>query len=364
MINSLSIAGLRNIREARLDGLGARNVFYGVNGSGKTSVLEAVHLLSTTRSFRSRKLDTVIQQGLDRLVVFAELSKNEGSAHRLGVERRLDGDRKVRLDGENMRGFGDLAQLLPVQLINAESFQLLEGSPVIRRQLIDWGLFHVKHQGFFQCWKRYNRALKQRNALLKQAAKPDVLAPWDRELADAGTQLHGIRKDFAEVFSQQFNLVYKRLISTLGDTRAAGVSIAYAAGWDTKLSLVERLAAGAEVDRGLGYTRAGPHRADIKIKLDGKPAAEVLSRGQVKTVVCALKIALGALLSENAASKTVYLVDDLPAELDAEHREVLWSMFDALGAQLLVTGISAQDFCDLPGETEMFHVKHGAIERQ
>ena len=364
MITKLSIAGVRNITEARLDGLSRCNVFHGENGSGKTSILETIHLLSTTRSFRSRKVATVISEGQDRLLAYAELGagNDSESVRRLGVERSLDGARQVRLDGETLRSFGDLAQVLPVQLINSDSFLLLEGSPAVRRQMLDWGLFHVKHQGFFSVWRRYARALKQRNALLKQRKPDGELAPWTAELAAAGEQLHEIRSAFAEVFIAQFDRVYAELLSSLGKGRSADLTIDYSAGWDQSMSLAERLQQGLATDRSLSYTRAGPHRADLRLRLSGRPAAETLSRGQIKTAVCALKISLGGLLSERTSSRCVYLIDDLPSELDAAHREVLWDMFSGLGSQLWLTGVESSDFSSLGvRDSSMFHVKHGVI---
>ena len=152
-IDRLDIQSIRNISSARLEQLGQVNIFHGANGSGKTSVLEAVHMLCLGRSFRSRQMRSVIQDAADEATVFAAV-RDEKSARlkKVGVSRSRTQAAQIRIDGEQIRSLASLAELLPVQLLNADSFDLIEGGPALRRQFLDWGVFHVEHC-FLQHWQ-------------------------------------------------------------------------------------------------------------------------------------------------------------------------------------------------------------------
>ncbi|MBN0224457.1 AAA family ATPase, partial [Pseudomonas aeruginosa] len=115
------------------------NILYGDNGSGKTSVLEAIHLLGLARSFRSARLQPVIQYEEAACTVFGQVMLANGIASNLGISRERQGEFTIRIDGQNARSAAQLAETLPLQLINPDSFRLLEGAPKIRRQFLDWG---------------------------------------------------------------------------------------------------------------------------------------------------------------------------------------------------------------------------------
>lgn len=372
-LQRLSINGIRNLQSVDLSGLGAVNVFDGLNGSGKTSVLESIHLLGVARSFRSAKIETVINYQADAAVVFGEIRGGEDTAeavHRVGVKRERGQRAQVKVDGETVRSLADLAGMLPLQLINADSFQLLEGSPALRRQLLDWMVFHVKHHAFYSVWQRYRRALKQRNSLLRAGnARRADLAPWDREIASCGEELHRFRGEQFQVFKGHFHAVYGSLLKSIGEPTADAVDIVYHPGWNVEAQDLESLLADTlPRDQQLGYTRQGPHRADIRIRVHGKPAAELMSRGQLKSIVCSIRIAQAMLLLEYGIN-SVFLIDDLPAELDARRREWVVKTLRDLGLQLFVTAIDATElehcWSSTPAlatdQIKRFHVEHGRI---
>ena len=149
MIQQLAISNIRNISSATLKPSPAVNVFYGLNGSGKTSVLEAIHILGLARSFRSIRIKPVINRESDACTVFGRLAVNNGLLP-VGVSRNLrDESLQIRVSGENLRSTSELARLLPLQVINPDTFRLLEGSPKLRRNFIDWGVLSRETQGFF-----------------------------------------------------------------------------------------------------------------------------------------------------------------------------------------------------------------------
>jgi|TARA_A100001391_G_scaffold204298_2_gene199472 DNA replication and repair protein RecF len=267
----------------------------------------------------------------------------------------------MRLDGEKVERVAQLAQALPLQLINPDAFRLLEGSPSARREFLDWGVFHVKHD-FFDVWRRVRRALKHRNALLRHG-KMDVQAlnVWDREFAHWSERLDALRMEYMQALAPLFQATLAELIDL------PELTLRYQRGWDAKRPLGDVLAAGRDSDSHMGFTQTGPQRADLRIRLGRRPAVEVLSRGQQKLVVSALKLAQGRLLEEMNGRTCVYLIDDLPAELDGEHRRLFCQLLAGLECQVFVTCVEPEtlDRVWLPNtDVRMFHVEHGRLHTE
>ena len=360
MIQQLSITGVRNLDSVSLSPSPFINVLYGLNGSGKTSILEAIHLLGLARSFRSNRIKPVINHNSEQCTVFGRLKLSSGLVP-LGVARDMQEDTfKIRLAGENLRSTSELAKLLPLQVINPDTFKLLEGSPKLRRHFIDWGVFHVKHQDFFPLWQRMQKALKQRNSLLRHGRiKGSELTVWDNELIKAAGAVDKLRHEYIERLIPVFHDVLRQLIDL------PELSISYYRGWDRERPLSEVLQDGLKRDIHSGYTHTGPQRADLKVKLGKANAVDILSRGQLKLVVCALKLAQGFLYTEISGKQCLFLVDDLPSELDSPHRRALCRLFQEMKCQTFISCVekTALENCWLPGaEVKVFHVKQGQIQ--
>ncbi|RNL66427.1 DNA replication/repair protein RecF [Zhongshania marina] len=371
-LEKLIIHNFRNLRQVSLGDLREFNFIHGINGSGKTSILEAIHTLALTRSFRSRKIDGVISYGCEDLIVRGELSPSPTTNTPntiIGVRRPKKGAVLVKVNGEKLLTAGQLAGIMPVQVINPASFELLEGSPSVRRQYLDWGVFHVKHSGFFEYWPRYRKALQQRNSLLRRGnIDASLLAPWDRELVAMGVLIHEARLKHFALLSSAFDLIYGRLLSALdvgqNQEGAPPLTIAMTAGWkDEELSLAESLQKNLSSDLRSGFTKSGPHRADIDLRVGRNAAGDVLSRGQIKTVVCALKLAQSKVLLDQGIS-TVFLIDDLAAELDERRCEMVFKELVALNVQVFASSVRRTDLNDswsLGKTLKRFHVEHGQV---
>jgi DNA replication and repair protein RecF len=361
--NRLAFTGVRNLQPLDLRGLGGINLFFGPNGSGKTSVLEGIFLLGMARSFRTQHARNVIRHGQDECTVYGEWRSDDGSGPMtpVGVSRTVDGSVQIRIGGRNVRAVSELAELLPMQVINAQGFELLAGPPAERRQYLDWGVFHVEH-GYQASWQRFQRSIKQRNSLLRHGKiASGELATWDHEFAVAGEQVDEGRRAYFE----RLLTVFKELASRLSPD-LEGMELRYRRGWDREQSLSDALAATAVSDREQGYTHVGPQRADIRLLHDGHAAGETLSRGQQKLVVCALKLAQGLLLSRQRGRSCVYLVDDLPAELDANHCGLVAGVLSELNAQVFITCVQQDELAgawpDAQGQPmRMFHVEQGCV---
>lgn len=363
-LQTLKINGLRNITGAQLEGFSRFNLFYGSNGAGKTSVLEAVHLLGLGRSFRMSRHKPLITYDAAELVVFGEIGQGAsgGSSTPVGVRRARAGDYEIRLQGQRGTTAAELAALLPLQVINSETFQLVLGAPGLRRQFLDWGVFHVEH-GFLEQWRRLQRSLKQRNSLLRHGTITGrELAPWDAEFLQAAESVATMR----ERYFLGWMPIMKAVLGRLWPEGAEDCAVALYPGWDKAAALSEVLARQYQRDQERGYTSMGPQRADMRITHRGAPVADVLSRGQLKLLSAAMRISQAALLHATSGKQCVFLVDDLPAELDAERRALLCAELDKLGCQVMITSIDKQlpERGIVPAELAMFHVEQGRITHQ
>lgn len=354
IIRRLDILRVRNLSEVHIRPVSNVNIISGKNGSGKTSLLEAIYMLGLGRSFRSQKLEPVISTEADDCVIFAELLDGVS----IGLNKSKKTGHVLKLLGERQKSWVETARLLPMQVINSDSFLLLEGSPKIRRRFLDWGVFHVEHE-FALAWRKATKCLSQRNLLLKQR-KTDFsqLAAWDVEFAVQGEIIDALRRRYIE-----------RLLPILEDTLPRLISlptlrVQYERGWSEDLPLKEALEASLERDTKYGATQVGPHRADLSIKIGRHGAHEVLSRGQQKLLVSAMKIAQSQLLYSLTDDKGLYLIDDLPSELDADNRVLICQLLEELNCQIFITCVDAAELekCWSSGVSSgKFHVEHGKI---
>lgn len=360
-LNRLFIQNLRNIEGMDIVPSARVNLIFGENGSGKTSILEAINLLALGRSFRSHKHKPLIRYQQQAFTVFGRVHTDDDSEVPIGISRAMDGEASFKANGTTVASAADLAAYLPVQVINSDTFLLLEGSPKVRRQFIDWLVFHVEPQ-FYPAWKAIQRCLKHRNSLLRRDRIDSFeLASWDQELITLTEKIH----EFRVACLAEFKASVTDLLTEF--VKIDGIKLSYYRGWDKERDYRDILADGFERDQRLGYTQMGSHRADLKITVNAQDAAEVLSRGQQKLLVCALKIAQGYVFSRMTGRKPIYLVDDLPAELDERHRQLLVHWLDSMKTQIFITGVeqeallsSWRDRVDIT--PKMFHVEQGRVK--
>ncbi len=364
-LNALSLSNLRNLRSLDLAFNSNFNIFWGENGGGKTSLLEAIHLLTTGRSFRARQSRQLITFGEASCLIsgiVAPRDPQNGLAIRLGIERQQAGGLKIRLGEEDCPSIALLAKTLPVQLINSDSYDILEAAPQYRRQFTDWLMFHVEHS-FYPTWQRFKRALLQRNAALKgfRQSTDDNIHLWDKEFSETGQILNNLReevlKDFIPIFTET--------LSTMLNLEKK-VTVQYESGWDTKYSLEEALARSLERDKAWGYTTVGPQRADLEFLVGGVSVKNILSRGQLKLFIAALIMARAILLHQRQERRSVFLIDDLNSELDQEASRLLVQALGSLGSQVLITSVEGKPLSELLAGRDFtrYRVNRGKITRE
>ncbi len=358
MLTEIVITHLRNLERVSFSPDSKINLIVGPNGSGKTSILEGIYLLGRARSFLTNKYKSIVQQGKTNCTVFGRVAVDDHSPSlSIGVSRSVDGSSQIKVSGQKVRNSAPLIELLPTQVINPVSFSLLTGGPGGRRQFVDWGVFHVEHS-FLRSWQKFSRCLKQRNGLLRQrTVGAKELAPWNEEFVECAKIITAQRDRYLASFAPYFKKALKQLTS-LDD-----ITLGFYQGWDEKLELQVVLEDSFARDQKRGFTHYGPQRADIKIKYLGMDAGESLSRGQQKMVVCALKVAQGCFFAESTGRQSLYLIDDLTAELDQEHQLKLCEMLGEIKCQVFATSVDISSFSEIWSRKphSMFHVEQGNL---
>lgn len=351
----LAVSSLRCIDHAQLEVSGGLTLIWGGNGSGKTSLLEAMFLLGRGRSFRTRNTHRLISRGKDHLRVIGCVQGASGVPTTVGVEITGVGDSSggilPRVGGRTVDSLAELSQVFPVQVIEPGVHRLVEEGGYRRRRWLDWAVFHVE-PSFVDTWVRYTRALKQRNAALK--TDPAQAPVWDSELARLGELVSDSRHRLLRSLGPYWQ-------EAVAELSGLPVELHYIRGWSQDHSLREALAASRARDETRHLTHSGPHRADVAVRLHGRPAREVLSRGQQKLVAVAMTLAQLRLLQVTTETTPTLLLDDPAAELDGEHLARFIAQISRLQCQLVVTSLHAES--RLFGSPERtFHMEQGRVE--
>ena len=411
MIERLQATDLRNLQQVKLQAA-ACNVIIGENGSGKTSLLEAIFLLSRGKSFRHSQPKRYVQHHRPSAIVHAVLT--DGAS--LAIQKQTDATTVLRLNQNTVYNQSILTEQLPTLLIDPSSMDMLEQGSASRRQLLDWLVFHMK-QSFHPQWIAYQRLLKQRNSLLKQSrsltqVQLAEIKSWNKALANHAALIHHYREQVFLAWQPYF----EKSIAQLLPSYAQQISLSYHAGYDVAIPLDLQLDERLAQDLQLGYTRIGSHRADIhvhwrsqsemgvkdeksksvteyqtgttemsalkeqKLPTLKEQAANVLSRGEKKLLITALRLSqLPLLLNDDSAEQSagqnlqtdnqaittpVVLLDDITAELDDRAIDILLSTLAKLPCQVFITSLTA-DVLPIVNQywssPNMFHMKQGEL---
>lgn len=323
---------------------------YGANASGKTSLLEALAYLGRGKSFRGAPLTNLIQHGQHEFVLFGNVEAS-GRPIRVGVRNSRAG-LEVRVDGDSAGGAAALAAALPLQVIDPDVHNLVSGGPDERRRFLDWLAFHVEPD-YLGLWRQFRRALKQRNAALKEGGGRDSLGAWDKEFCQLGERVDVVRE---EVLGAALETLQEHGSALLG----ADIDFRYVPGWSRDKSLGEALADHFERDRALGSTQVGPHRADLRLIYDERQARRLVSRGQQKLLASAMVLAATDIAQTALQRPLLLLLDDPAAELDRESLGRLMGRVASLGCQVIATSLE-RDESLFPAAPRVFHVEHGEL---
>lgn len=319
----------------------------GDNATGKTSLLEAIYLLSRGLSFRGSSPTDVIRHDCDHALVVGEFDRL-GEVTRVAVQRERK-QLQARLGPRRDASVLDLARALPVQVLDPRAHRLIDEGPVHRRRLLDWGVFHVE-QSFIQDWRQFQRLLRQRNAACRQR---DVtqLRVWNPAYVEYSRRIDAARQRHLE---QITGLWAEHVNALIGADHSA--KIHYRAGWPKGVALEEVLASVEQRELDAGHSVVGPHRADIRFQLDGRQVRHQASRGQQKALVLALLLAQVEVVSTQLGDPPILLVDDFGAEWGASMRARAVQQLNDSPVQWISTWLDQPESTLAVGQ--MFHVEH------
>ncbi len=353
-LSQIRIKNVRNIRDALVDPGPNLNILFGNNGSGKTSLLESIHLLGRAGSFRTKHFSEIISNEARELVVSGSIDLRNHLSRRIGI-RLENKKRTIRIDGAEVHSRLELLECFPLQFISPLSYLLIEGPPILRRQFVDWGVFHDQEQ-YAEEWKRFKRCLSQRNSTLKSASAGSK-GVWDAEFEKYGTIIARRRKEYLDELRPYVESVGKELLPY------NNVVFEFFRGWDLNQELHEALRKDYRNDLKFGFTHSGPHKSDLILKVDDRTCKSFLSRGQTKLLVLAMKLAQIKLLIDKRNIFTSVLIDDFCAELDRENSIKLKTFLSDMGLQCFITAMDRESVGTLYGiNTTVFHVERGHIQ--
>jgi DNA replication and repair protein RecF len=358
VLTSLNIENVRCLSKVDFAPISGFNLFVGQNGSGKTSILEAIHLSVLGRSFRHQYIDALIQYQMPHLSVSGALKDENNFSHQWGVLKDRENKSTLRINQQAVKSISSLAQLIPLQAIHPRCDELVMGGAKNRRQFMDWGIFHSDGH-FHQLWKKGNVLLKQRNSLLKNKATVHQMESWDKVYAECCEEISQKRHEYIE----SLRPIFEELLRSF--ERLPEITLTYQRGWQNAETLMALLKKHFFRDLQLGYTTVGFHRDDLLITSQGFPVCETLSRGEQKLLVSVLKLAQGKLLSVLNQKSCIFLLDDFAAELDPEHRFLMIQALSNIGSQAFVTSIEPNEVRDAFNKVnmQMFHVEHRQVNR-
>ena len=355
MFESILIENVRNLREVSIVAGSSANYLFGENGSGKTSVLEALHLLGFGRTFRAGSIDGVIRSGEPFCRVVADVVLGDGQIAKIGLERRGK-SWQARVDGVAAEHLSSLLLRVPILCLHPGSAEAMLFDADVRRRMIDWGVFHVE-PSLLRVWRDYVRALRQRNAALR--VQDEMLASaWEPELSRNGERIHGARVDYLVALSSALKGVVEQIAPELKD-----VALSFRSGWAESESLSSALEATRSRDLACGFTSSGPHRGDLRLQWHGKPFREMASRGQAKAYSLSVLLAQATWYHLRTGRWPALLFDDVGSELDTAHQSKLAVWLNDSAPQVWFSGLDEQPPL-LPQSAVRFHVKRGEVTRQ
>jgi DNA replication and repair protein RecF len=352
-IQEFSAKNFRCLEKIELQADPGFNLIYGANASGKTSILEALAYLGRGKSFRGAPTTNLIRHGERDFVLFGQVDDG-GHTSKVGVRNSSEG-LEVRIDGNSSGGAAELAAALPLQIIDPDVHDLVAGAPEQRRRYIDWIAFHVEH-GYLDAWRRFRRALKQRNAALKSGQAAATIRGWNVEFVELSAEIDAGRRLALEVANDALEEAGMDLLGS-------EVRFEYRPGWKEGAELLDALESGMDRDLQQGSTQSGPHRADLKLIYDERQARKLVSRGQQKLLACAMILAAAETAQTALERPLLLLLDDPAAELDDDSLGRLMARVANLGSQVIATSLQPEPAI-FGGAGAMFHVEHGVLTRE
>lgn len=329
IITRISLQNFRSYNKYSAEISPTTTIIIGPNGSGKTSIIEAIHVGLRGSSFRGSIQDIL---NSDKKWWRADIDTNHQGSITIKFNPTTNKPKQFVIKDRVYLRLPSSSKH-PVVLFEPEDMRLIHGSPERRRRFIDSFITQIDPI-YGTTLRKYERALKQRNALLKRQAQPDDLFVWNITLSDYGAEIIKQRTHYIVEINKLLQDIYSSIAKNQ-DTISIGYSSPYHDG--TQQQLLRDLHKNTRQDTLYGTTSVGPHRHDILFEFNKQPASKVVSRGEARTIVLAMKLIEAKLLQAKTDKKPVILLDDVLSELDEKHQQALRDIFTA-NYQTIITG--------------------------
>ena len=337
-IDSIELSHYRNYSNLNISFDKGITILYGDNAQGKTNVLEACYIAGTTKSHRGSKDKEIIQFGEDEAHIRLNVNKHD-VGHRIDMHLRKNKSKGVAIDGISIRKSGELFGLLNMIFFSPEDLSIIKNGPGQRRRFMNLELCQL-NKLYYHNYVNYNKALNQRNTLLKQISfnksLKDTLDMWDEYLIQYGTAIIEERQQFVD----QLNSIVKEIHEHLTGGRES-IEIEYEKNV-SKNDYKNVMKKKRDIDLKYQTTGVGPHRDDICFKIDGVDVRTFGSQGQQRTAALSLKLAEIELVKSIIHDTPVLLLDDVMSELDSNRRNFLLDSIKDI--QTVVTCTGYDDF--------------------
>jgi len=331
-LGTLRLIDFRNFQGLEVDFGGRSAAVWGPNGRGKSNLLEAIILLGTTRSHRTRRDAELVRFGARGYAVSGELSGSAGGRTTLAITYSEAEGKRGSVDRKETARLSEIVGRCGVVCVSPEDVEITSGEPEVRRRYLDLTLCSLSTV-YLRALQEYNRVHRHRGRLLREGLGPEAAAhleTWDAQLARWAQPVFSMRREAVSEIGPYAEEIY----GALGGREELAVAYAPGAGEEETVSeekLLAKLRAKRSFDLRTGRTSVGPHRDDMEIRLGGKPIRSYGSRGQHRSAVLALKLAAARLMERRMGEAPLLLLDDVFTELD-EGRS------DALAARLAREG--------------------------
>lgn len=355
LFDTIYIQNFRNIEALRFEPSPGLNVIEGQNGQGKTSLLEALHLSVTLRSFRGHPTRDLIRIGSDRSVIATRILR-EGVPR--DVELQLAGSRRtIRVNGDRVRNLDEyFSEAMRMVTFTPDDVGIFKGGPQERRLFFDRMIFNLIPE-FGAESMRYEQALKQRNALLRQEPLDQrTLEVYEQVLADYGAKIIARRTSFIDVFSEPLSAAFSEVYGQEYEAQ-----VFYEAGAENREDLYQKILRQRPTDLLRGHTTVGPHRDDFGATLQGVTFRNFASQGQHRSFVLACKITEMRQNFEQYGAWPVLLMDDVSSELDPQRNAQLFQFLETLNSQVFLTTTN-QSMLQLPESRRLWAMEQGQLQ--
>ena len=362
ILKNISILNYKNISEAKLDFSKKFNCFIGNNGEGKTNLLDAVYYLSFCHSMFSNVDSLLMKHDTDFFMIQGEYLHDDGETmEEIFASMKRGSKKQFKRNKKNYKRLSEHIGIVPLIIVSPDDAALISGGSEERRKLLDIVISQYDNS-YINALNRYNKALQQRNALLKmedQEPDPTLMDLWEEEMAREGEYIYEQRNKFVEQFIPVFNRVYQSISGNKEEVTLRYISHCQ------RGPLLDVIRRDRMKDRAVGYSLHGIHRDDLEMMIDGYPMKREGSQGQNKTYVISLKLAQFDFLSKTTNATTpLLLLDDIFDKLDALRVKSIVELVssDTYG-QIFITDTNRDHLDQIlshsDAEYKIFHVEGG-----